>query len=185
MTAEPRSDRPDAAEPGARGARELAAAELLPLLYSELRELAQRRLQGEAPGQTLQATALVHETYLRLIGRDDPGWDGRAHFFSAAAEAMRRVLVDRARAKGRLKRGAAQRAPTRDSAATISSEPAPDVLDLDEALTRLARTSPRKARTVELLHFGGLQVAEVAEVLDVSLATVKSDWSYARAWLHR
>lgn len=161
------------------------AAELLPLLYAELRELARRRLQGEAPGQTLQATALVHEAYLRLVGKDDPRWEGRAHFFAAAAEAMRRVLVERARAKGRLKRGAGRRVATLDSAATLSSEPDPDVLDLDEALTRLAELSPRKARVVELLHFAGLQLDEVAELLELSLSTVKADWSFARAWLHR
>src|SRR6185295_8311997 len=101
---------------------------------------------GEAPGQTLQATALVHEGYLRLVGADDPRWEGRAHFFAAAAEAMRRVLVERARAKGRLKRGAGRRVASLDSAATISDEPDPDVLDLDAALTRLAEQSPRKAR---------------------------------------
>ena len=102
-----------------------------------------------------------------------------------AAEAMRRVLVERARAKGRLKRGAGRRVASLDSAATISSEPDPDVLDLDAALTRLAEVSPRKARVVELLHFAGLQHAEVADLLGLSLATIKSDWSFARAWLHR
>lgn len=184
MTIDPRSDRSGAAS-GERQANALPSAELLPLLYAELRDLARRQLQGAGPGQTLQATALVHEAYLRLVGADDPRWEGRAHFFAAAAEAMRRVLVDRARAKGRLKRGAGRRVATLDSAATISSEPDEDVLDLDEALTRLAQTSPRKARVVELLHFAGLQLAEVAALLDVSLATVKTDWSYARAWLHR
>jgi len=186
MNADSQPDRSDAlAAPGARQVQALPAAELLPLLYAELRELARRRLQGEAPGQTLQATALVHEAYLRLVGADDPRWEGRAHFFAAAAEAMRRVLVERARAKGRLKRGAGHRVASLDSAATISDEPDPDVLDLDAALTRLAEQSPRKARVVELLHFAGLQLSEVATLLGVSLATVKSDWSFARAWLHR
>jgi RNA polymerase sigma factor (TIGR02999 family) len=180
------SEPPDA--PGAApeaGARALPAAELLPLLYAELRDLARRRLQRAGPGQTLQATALVHEAYLRLVGKDDPRWDGRGHFFAAAAEAMRRVLVERARAKGRLKRGAGFEVATLDSAATISAEPDPDVLDLDEALTRLAEINPRKARIVELLHFAGLQLDEVAELLGLSLATIKADWSYARSWLHR
>lgn len=163
----------------------LPASALLPLLYAELHELARRRLEREGPGQTLQATALVHEAYLRLVGKDDPRWESRAHFFGAAAEAMRRVLVDRARSKGSLKRGEGRRVATLDSGATISSEPDPDVLDLDEALTRLAELSPRKARVVELLHFAGLQLNEVAELLDLSLATIKSDWSFARAWLHR
>ncbi len=186
MTAASPSDPPDAAgAPSEARPAALPSAELLPLLYAELRELARRRLQGEGPGQTLQATALVHEAYLRLVGRDDPRWEGRAHFFAAAAEAMRRVLVERARAKGRLKRGAGRRVASLDSAATIASEPDPDVLDLDEALTRLAALSPRKAQVVELLHFAGLRLDEVAELLGLSLATIKADWSFARAWLHR
>jgi RNA polymerase sigma factor (TIGR02999 family) len=186
MTAEPRTDRSDsAAAAGGDPTAARSAQELLPLLYAELHELARRRLQGEGAARTLQATALVHEAYLRLVGAGDPRWQGRAHFFAAAAQAMRRVLVDRARDRGRLKRGGGQRVTTLDSAATISSEPDPDVLDLDEALTRLGHASPRKARVVELLHFAGLQLSEVADLLDVSLATVKTDWSYARAWLHR
>ena len=186
MPAESQSDRSDVVSaPRAAEVKALPAAELLSLLDAELRELARRRLQREGPGQTLQATALVHEVWLRLVGSDDPRWEGRAHFFAAAAEAMRRILVERARAKGRLKRGAGRRVEPLDSAATITVEPDPDVLDLDEALTRLAEVSPRKARVVELLHFAGLQLAEVAELLGVSLATVKADWSFARAWLHR
>jgi len=163
----------------------LPASALVPLLYAELHELARRRLQGWEARGTLQATALVHEAYLRLVGANDRPWPGRAQFFAAAAEAMRRVLVDRARAKGRLKRGGDRRATTLDSAATITDEPDPSVLDLDDALTRLRSSSPRPARVVDLVHFAGLQLAEVAALLDVSLATVKTDWSFARAWLHR
>lgn len=185
MSVDPRSEESDQASAKDRTVDGGRTSELMPQLYAELHELARRRLLGAGPGQTLQATALVHEAYLRLVGAEDAGWQGRGHFFAAAAEAMRRVLVDRARAKGRLKRGGDRRRLALDSSATLSAEPDPDVLDLDEALTRLARSCPRPARVVELVHFSGLQLTEVAETLEISLATVKTDWSFARAWLHR
>lgn len=175
----------DVDEPIESTAAAQPAHALLPQLYAELKELARRKLEREAPGQTLQATALVHEAYLRLVGERDPGWSGRAHFYGAAAEAMRRILVERARAKGRVKRGAGRRPVELDACATIAHEPDPDVLDLDEALTRLAVRSPRSARVVEMLHFAGLQLDETAALLGVSLSTAKADWSFARAWLHR
>jgi RNA polymerase sigma factor (TIGR02999 family) len=162
-----------------------SAGELLPLLYRELKELARRRLANEPPGQTLQATALVHEVYLRLVGERDPGWDGRSHFFGAAAEAMRRILVERARAKARLKRGGGCKRLELGDVALVSDEPGEDIHALDEALTRLEAHSARKARLVELLHFAGLTLEEAASVLGISPSTAKSDWRFARAWLHR
>jgi RNA polymerase sigma factor (TIGR02999 family) len=162
-----------------------AASELLPLLYDELKALAKSRMEREAAGPTLQATALVHEAYLRLVGTNDPGWNGRAHFFAAAAEAMRRILVERARSKSRIKRGGDRERVSLGEVATLEGEPDVDVLALDEALTRLASTDPRKAQVVNLRHFAGLTLEETAAALEVSLATVKADWSFARAWLHR
>ncbi|MBI5361706.1 MAG: RNA polymerase subunit sigma [Planctomycetes bacterium] len=172
--------------PAEHVARASSAVELLPLLYDELRALARRQVELGARGPTLQATALVHEAYLRLVGDRDPGWDGRAHFYGAAARAMRHILVERARAKGSLKRGAGA-APIAlvDSVATLAGEPDADVLALDETLERLAVEAPRPARVVELLHFAGLTQEEAAAVVGVSLATLKTDWSFARAWLHR
>ena len=164
---------------------ERAAEELLPILYEELRSLARSRLARERGSQTLQATALVHEAYLRLVGSEDPGWRGRAHFFGAAAEAMRRVLVDRARAKGRAKRGGGAQRVTLDESAIVSAEPPDDLLALDAALGRLEKHDPRKAQVVKLRHFAGLSLEDTAAALDVSLSTVKADWTYARAWLHR
>jgi RNA polymerase sigma factor (TIGR02999 family) len=185
---------PDARELAARWVETLdgdaaqaqrAAAELLPLLYDELKALAKSRMERELPGQTLQATALVHEAYLRLVGERDPGWNGRGHFFGAAAEAMRRILIERARGRGRVKRGGGRERVELTEVATLDGEPSVDVLALDEALTRLAEHDERKARVVNLRHFAGLSLEDTAFALDVSLATVKSDWSFARAWLHR
>lgn len=162
-----------------------AASELLPVVYEELRELARQRLAREAPGQTLQATALVHEAYLRLIGSEnDSDWNGQAHFFGAAAEAMRRILIERARAKLRLKRGGDRRREAIEPEA-LPLDPIPeDILALDEALARFAETEPLKARLVELRYFGGLGQAEAAKVLDVSRATADRYWAFARAWLY-
>lgn len=160
-----------------------AAAELLPLVYEELRRLAQARL-GRDPG-TLQATALVHEAYLRLVGDEDPGWNGRGHFFGAAALAMRRIVVERARERACAKRGGALRRETFDEALVVGDEPSIDHLALDEALSRLEAHDARKARVVMLRYFAGLELAETAEALSIGLATVKSDWAYARAWLLR
>jgi RNA polymerase sigma factor (TIGR02999 family) len=162
-----------------------AAAALLPLLYDELRELARQRLRQEAPGATLQATALVHEAYLRIVGERDPGWNGRGHFFGAAAAAMRRILVERARERASLKRGASRGSVDLEQVAQFGGEPEDDLLALDDALERLAERDARKARVVELRYFAGLTLEDVGAALDVSLATVKTDWAFARAWLHR
>lgn len=179
----PRSKR-DSATPTPPSNRR-AAADLLPQLYAELKALAEQRMRREGPGQTLQATALVHEVYMRLVGERDPGWDGRAHFFGAAAEAMRRILVERARGKARLKRGGARERTQLGDVATLEEEPDLAVLDLDRALSQLATEDARQARVVELRYFAGLSLEETAAVLGISLTSVKSDWSFARAWLHR
>jgi RNA polymerase sigma factor (TIGR02999 family) len=161
-----------------------AADDLLPLVYDELRRLAAQRLALERPGQTLQATALVHEAYLRLVGPGpDRPWDGRGHFFAAAAEAMRRVLVDRARRRKSLKRGGRCDRIELDLAGLASPEPAPDLLALDEALDRLAARDAVKAELVKLLYFAGLSIPEAAEALGLSHAAAKRAWAYARAWL--
>jgi RNA polymerase sigma factor (TIGR02999 family) len=160
-----------------------AAEQLLPLVYDELRKLAARRLARENPGQTLQATALVHEAYLRLVGPQDPGWDGRGHFFAAAAEAMRRILIDRARDRKRLKRGGGRRRVQIDLDNLLAEPPGDDVLALDEALTALAREDPEAAGLVKLRAFAGLTLAQAAEALGIGRRTADRDWAYARAWL--
>jgi RNA polymerase sigma factor (TIGR02999 family) len=158
-----------------------AAAELLPLVYDELRKLAAARMAGEAPGHTLDATALVHEAYLRLV--DDQGFDGRAHFFAAAAEAMRRILVNHARDRKRLKRGGGRvRFELLDQADSIAEDP-DLVLSLDELLTRLGAEDATAARIAHLHLFGGLSVEEAATSLGVSRAVAYRNWKYARAWL--
>ena len=159
-----------------------AAEQLLPLVYQELRKLAAQRLAREAPGQTLQATALVHEAYLRLIGGDpDRAWDGRGHFFAAAAEAMRRILVESARRKKRIKHGGTrQRAELEDYPAPSADE---DLIALDEALQRLAAEDPIAARVVELHRFAGLGHQQVAATLGITLYQARQKWTYARAWL--
>lgn len=168
----------------AAGGDPAAAADLLPLVYDELRRLAAARLAQEKPGQTLQATALVHEAYLRLVGAADPGWTGRGHFFAAAAEAMRRILVDAARGKRAAKRGGARaRVPLAD-AAVAAELPADDLLDLDAALTALEAEDAVKAALVRLRFFAGLPEAEAAACLGLSRATASRHWTYARAWLH-
>jgi RNA polymerase sigma factor (TIGR02999 family) len=161
-----------------------AAAQLLPLVYNELRRLAAVRLAGEATGQTLEPTALVHEAYLKLVG-PDPGraWNDRGHFFAAAAEAMRRILIDRARQKKRQKRGdGRQRVPLAEAEA-VAETPAEDLLALDEALDRLAVAHPLKAQLVKLRYFAGLSEEEAASVLGMSRATASRSWAFARAWL--
>ena len=159
-----------------------ASEQLLPLVYRELRRLAARKLVQEQPGQTLQATALVHEAYVRLVDVDEvPHWDGRGHFFADAAEAMRRILVENARKKQSLKRGgAAQRASMPDVAAADADD---QLLALDEALARLAIKDPLAARVVELHHFAGLAHEQVAATLDVTVYQARQKWTYARAWL--
>ena len=166
-----------------RGDRQ-AAAELLPLVYDELRRLAASRLAREAPGQTLQPTALVHEAYLRLVGSDpDKAFDGRGHFFAAAAEAMRRILIDRARARHRRKRGGGGRRVPFDLEALLAEPLGDDLLALDEALTALASEDPAAASLVQLRIFAGLTLREAAVAMGVSRSTADRDWSYARAWL--
>jgi len=163
-----------------------AAAELLPLVYDELRKLAAARMAQEKPGETLQATALVHEAYLRLIGPADANrWDNRGHFFAAAAEAMRRILVDAARRKEREKHGGDRRRVDLDAISIVVPDPRHDLVALDAALTRLAAEDPEAARLVELRHFAGLTVHEAAQVLGISPRTADRVWSFARAWLHR
>jgi RNA polymerase sigma factor (TIGR02999 family) len=163
-----------------------ASEALLPLVYEELRKLAAQRLAKEAPGQTLQATALVHEAYLRLVGSDESlkgQWDSRGHFFSAAAEAMRRILIDRARAKGALKRGGDLRRLRLDQDPLAADDLSAELLDLDAALTKLAGEDPTKAQLINLRFFAGLTMDEAARMLGVSPATADRHWSYARAWL--
>jgi RNA polymerase sigma factor (TIGR02999 family) len=160
-----------------------AAGQLLPLVYDELRKLAAQRLAREKPGQTLQATALVHDAYLRLVGVQDPGWDSRGHFFAAAAEAMRRILVEAARRKHGPERGGDFTRHDLDPEQTAPPGPSPRLLALDEALDRLAAIEPRAAEVVKLRYFAGLTVAEAASALGISPRTADSDWAYARAWL--
>jgi RNA polymerase sigma factor (TIGR02999 family) len=161
-----------------------AAGQLLPLVYDELRKLAAQRMAQEQPGQTLQATALVHEAYLRLVG-DEQGrpWEGRGHFFGAAAEAMRRILVDRARDRRRQKRGGGRRRVRIDLDALMQEPPGDDVLALDEALEALAREDPAGAELVRLRAFAGLTIGEAAEVMGIGRRTADRYWAYARAWL--
>jgi RNA polymerase sigma factor (TIGR02999 family) len=160
-----------------------AAEELLPLVYDELRKLAAARLAEEKPGQTLQATALVHEAYLRLVGTDQP-WNGRGHFFAAAAEAMRRILVDRARHKQTHKAGGGHRRLDLDDLDIASEEPDCDeLIALDDALRELEVKDPRKAELVKLRFFAGLTTEQAAAALGVSTSTAEKDWAYARSWL--
>jgi RNA polymerase sigma factor (TIGR02999 family) len=163
-----------------------AAEQLLPLVYQELRKLAAQNLAREKPGQTLQATALVHEAYLRLVGNgDEPHWDNRRHFFAAAAESMRRILVEQARRKRRAKHGGDLPRVDVELADVASPMPDEDLLALDEALTRLAAEDPVRARLVQLRFYTGLSNEEAARALGISTATAKRYWRYARAWLHR
>jgi RNA polymerase sigma factor (TIGR02999 family) len=160
-----------------------ASAELLPLVYDELRKLAAQRLAQEKPGQTLQATALVHEAYLRLVGSQDPGWNSRGHFFAAAAEAMRRILVENARRKVRLKRGG-RRARIEVEHLDVAAPQEPDeLLDLDEALTRLAAADPQAAELVKLRYFAALPLKQAAEALGIAPRTADFLWAYAKAFL--
>ena len=162
-----------------------ATDELMPLVYEELRQLADRFLAAEKRGATLQPTALVHEAYLRLVGSDRTSWENRAHFFGAAARAIRRILVDRARARRAARRGGDRPLRLDTDAPLAGPEPSLDVLALEEALAKLASIDPQKARVVELRFFGGLSVDETAATLGVSASTVDRDWGFARAWLHR
>lgn len=166
---------------------EEASATLLPLVYDELRKLAEARLAKTPPGNTLQPTALVHEAYLRLIGSGDPGWDGRNHFFGAAAQAMRDILVEQARRKSRIKRGGdRKRVPLEgiDSDAPVDARPE-EVLAVNDSLEALEAEDPRAAQVVVLRYFGGLSEPEAAAILGVSESTVTREWRYARSWLFR
>jgi RNA polymerase sigma factor (TIGR02999 family) len=166
-----------------------AAEQLLPLVYDELRKLAAAKLAQEKPGQTLEATALVHEAYVRLVGAPCEGavqeWEGRAHFFAVAAEAMRRILVENARRKSRQKHGGGLPRVDIELADIVSPMPDEDLLALDEAMTRLAAVDPIRARLVQLRFYAGLSNEEAAKVLGISGVTAKRYWRYARAWLHR
>ncbi len=162
-----------------------ASEQLLPLVYEELRKLAAQKLAHEKPGQTLEATALVHEAYLRLVDADKAShWNSRGHFFAAAAEAMRRILVDSARRKSRLKHGREHQRIDFDSGCLMSAAPSLDLLALDEALSRLAATEPAKAELVKLRFFAGLTMPEAAAALDISLASAERYWTFAKSWLY-
>jgi RNA polymerase sigma factor (TIGR02999 family) len=161
-----------------------AAEQLLPVVYDELRRLAAQKLSQEKPGQTLEATGLVHEAYVRLVGRDaNRRWDNRGHFFAAAAEAMRRILVDSARRKGRCKHGGGMVRQDVDELQLTAPALCEELLALDEALDKLAEHDPIKAELVKLRHFAGLSVDQAAEALGISAATADRYWAYARAWL--
>ena len=167
-------------------AGDLAALDkLTPVVYEELRRLARRYMRGERPGHTLQTTALVNEAYLRLVDCERMRWQDRAHFFAVAAQLMRRILVDHARRKLKLKRGGEVPHISLEEAATLSDRPDPHLIALDQAMDAFARIDPRKVRVVELRFFGGLSVEETAEVLAVSPVTVMLEWSSAKAWLYR
>jgi RNA polymerase sigma factor (TIGR02999 family) len=165
-----------------------AAAQLLPVVYDELRRLAAQRLEQEKPSQTLDATALVHEAYLRLVGGDaEKRWDGRGHFFAAAAEAMRRILVEKARHKQAAKHGGGmKRSAAHPEELPGKEQPEPlEILAIHEVLDQLAARSPRKAELVKLRYFLGCTIAEAAEVLDIAPATAEEDWTFAKAWLRK
>lgn len=160
-------------------------ARLLPLVYDELRRVAAAQMRNEKAGQTLSATALVHEAYLRIVGNQSNSisWNSRRHFFGAASEAMRRILVERARQKGRIRHGGGRRRLPLDGVDLSADENAPEIIDLHEALSRLALEDATRAKLVELRFFAGLSMPEAADVLGISLATAERYWAYARAWL--
>ena len=161
-----------------------AASKLIPVVYAELRRLAGSYMRRERVDHTLQATALVHEAYLKLIEQRSANWQSRAHFFGVAAQLMRRILIDHARGHTRQKRGGEQKKVSLDEAFVFSEKQADELLAVDDSLNRLAEIDPRQARVVELRFFGGLSVEEAAEVLGVSPKTIKRDWSVAKAWLY-
>jgi RNA polymerase sigma factor (TIGR02999 family) len=162
-----------------------AAGDLLPAVYDRLRRLAGQMLAQEKPGQTLQPTALVHEAYLRLLGDSDLTWEDRRHFYGAAALAMRRILVDRARRRGRLKHGAGRRREELVDAAAVAEPESLDIVAVDEAIRRLEEEDPRAAQVVMLQFFGGLSEDDTGRALGISPRTVRREWVYAKAWLYR
>jgi RNA polymerase sigma factor (TIGR02999 family) len=162
-----------------------AADELLPLIYEELRRLAAQKMSQEPPGQTLQATALVHEAYIRLLGAENQNWSSRGHFFAAAAEAMRRILIENARRKQRSKHGGGRQKVELDDAYVAIEGPSTDIIALDEALAKLAKEEKIVAELVKLRYFAGLTLGQVANILDVSHRTADRYWAYARAWLYQ
>lgn len=162
-----------------------AAEKLIPLVYEELHRLAQRYMSDEQPGHTLQTTALVNEAYVRLVDSTRTDWESRTHFLAVCAQVMRRILVDWARSRKALKRGAGVRALELNEALAATTQPGSDLVAIDDALTALARIDPRKSQVVELRFFGGLNVEETAEVLKISPETVHRDWKSAKGWLRR
>lgn len=158
---------------------------LMPLVYEELRRMANHYMRNERQGHTLQTSALVNEAYLRLVDHENIEWQNRSHFFGLAAQAMRRILVDHARSRNYQKRGGAVQQVSLDEAATLAEERAAELIALDEALQELAKLDPRKSRIVEMRYFGGLSGEETAEALGISTATVSRDWETAKAWLLR
>jgi len=158
---------------------------LMPLVYEELRRMADRYMRNERKGHTLQTSALVNEAYLRLVDHENIDWQNRAHFFGVAAQAMRRILVDHARSRGYLKRGGAAKLVSLDDVAILAQDRAAELIALDEALQELAKIDPRKSRVVELRCFGGLSLEETAEAIEISIPTVTRDWNTAKAWLLR
>jgi RNA polymerase sigma-70 factor (ECF subfamily) len=167
------------------GGNKDALDELLPIVYDELRRQAARYLRRERPGHTLQTTALIHEAYLRLIDQKSVQWQNRAQFFGIAARMMRRILVDHARTKHRAKRGGADLRVSLTDATSVTKDPDLDLVELDEALNRLAEIDPQQSKIVELRFFSGLNVEETATALQISPGTVKRDWKVAKAWLYR
>ncbi len=163
----------------------IAFDELMPVVYDELRRIAHRYLAQQSPGHTLQTTALVHEAYLRLAGQEDKQWENRAHFFGVAAQAMRHILVDYARAQLREKRGGGAQRISLDDGSMIGTEHSGELVALDDALTDLAKLNARQSRIVELRFFGGLTELEIATLLQISPRTISNEWRMARAWLLR
>ena len=167
------------------GGNRAAADALTPLVYKELKRIAGGQLRAERPGHTLQATALVHEAYLKLVDQREVTWQNRAHFLGVAAQVMRRILLDYAKSRQRVKRGGDVHKTSLDEALVVSEDRASDLVVIDQALQRLETLDPRQAKVVELRFFGGLSVEETAEAMGISTPTVKRDWAMAKAWLHR
>jgi RNA polymerase sigma-70 factor (ECF subfamily) len=167
------------------GGNRAVVDELTPLIYQELKRIAGRQLRNERPGHTLQATALVHEAYLKLVDQRDVSWQNRAHFFGIASQIMRRILMDYAKSAQREKRGGGMHKTSLDEALVVAEDRSSDLVQIDQALSRLEALDSRQAKVVELRFFGGLNVEETAEAMGISTPTVKREWAMAKAWLHR